>query len=108
MEFTRISPIGGFNQLRTFVGSLYSAGRKKDLDDIDPTGNETILDEFRVGRKNLIITISVLEEGIDISACNVVICFDNLKSFVQRRGRARKQKLIFVAMLPIGDIDGIF
>ena len=35
---------------------------------------------------------AVLEEGIDVPACNLVMCFDTpatSKSFVQRRGRAR-------------------
>lgn len=47
-----------------------------------------------------------LEEGIDISACNIVICFNrppNLKSFIQRRGRARKSRSIFVLLVPSED-----
>jgi ERCC4-related helicase len=51
-----------------------------------------MLNDFQQRRKNLIISTNVLEEGIDITACYMVICFNkppNLKSFVQRRGRAR-------------------
>lgn len=53
---------------------------------------KTTLERFREGSLNLIITTSVLEEGIDVIACNFVICFEKpptLKSFIQRRGRAR-------------------
>jgi dsRNA-specific ribonuclease len=95
----------------TFVGSLGTGNWKTEVGDLNPKGQETTLDDFRIRRKNLVIATSVLEEGIDISACNVVVCFDkprNLKSFVQRRGRARKEKSVFVAMLPEGDLDGSF
>jgi hypothetical protein len=64
------------------------------------------LDDFRSGRKNLIIATDVLEEGIDISACSVVVCYDkppNLKSFVQRRGRARRKRSTFAIMFPTDD-----
>ncbi|RFU33249.1 hypothetical protein B7463_g3061, partial [Scytalidium lignicola] len=54
-------------------------------------------------RKNLIIATDALEEGIDVAACNLVICFDpppNVKSFIQRRGRARQEKSKFAIMFP--------
>ncbi|KAJ5550279.1 hypothetical protein N7461_004977 [Penicillium sp. DV-2018c] len=64
------------------------------------------LEEFRAGRKNLIVATDVLEEGIDISACSLVICYDrpaNLKSFVQRRGRARHRESTYVVMISAED-----
>ncbi|KAI9776190.1 MAG: Dicer-like protein 2 [Geoglossum umbratile] len=88
----------------TFVGTSASVFRKSagigDL--IEPRGQRHTLDDFRNRKKNLIIATSVLEEGIDISACHLVICFSrlpNLKSFVQRRGRARARDSKFVLML---------
>ncbi|KAK4902509.1 Dicer-like protein 2 [Elasticomyces elasticus] len=47
------------------------------------------------GVKNLMIATSVLEEGIDVRECNLVINFDapdTLIGFVQRRGRARMEQ----------------
>ena len=67
------------------------------------------MDDFRSGRKNLIVTTSVLEEGIDVTACRVVVCFDkpaNLKSFIQRRGRARQKKSTYAIMFSTVDEYG--
>jgi ERCC4-related helicase len=60
------------------------------------------LSEFKAGRKNLIIATDVLEEGLDVSSCRLVICYDkpaNVKSFVQRRGRARHEHSTYAIML---------
>lgn len=64
--------------------------------------------DLREGKINLIIATSVLEEGIDISACHVVICFDeilHLRAFIQRRGRARREDSKFVIFQKEGDDD---
>jgi ERCC4-related helicase len=70
-----------------------------DLADRKEQG-QTLL-KFRSGQLDLIIATTVLEEGIDVPACNLVLCFDepaNLKSFVQRRGRARTKESQLVLM----------
>ena len=44
---------------------------------------------------------NALEERIDVQSCNLVVCFDpplNLKSFIQRRGRARQEKSTLAIM----------
>ncbi|KAH6691800.1 hypothetical protein BKA61DRAFT_584810 [Leptodontidium sp. MPI-SDFR-AT-0119] len=92
----------------TFVGSSNNSERKAAIGDwLDSSEQQDTLEEFRLQHKNLIIATSVLEEGIDISACNVVICFNkpaNLKSFIQRRGRARKHNSKYVLMLSLDDV----
>lgn len=63
--------------------------------------NEDVVLQFRRGQKNLIIATSVLEEGIDLPACHLVISFDapdNITSFIQRRGRARQDVSEFAVM----------
>ena len=90
----------------TFVGESGSFNRKFAIHELaDARNQKTTLDDLRHGRKNLIITTNALEEGIDVSACNVVVCFEkppNLKSFVQRRGRARKDVSKYAIMLEDG------
>jgi Lhr-like helicase len=92
----------------TFVGTSNNFKRRATIGDLtDAALQDQILDAFRIGACNFIIATSVLEEGIDISSCNLVICFDrpsNLKSFIQRRGRARDQKSNFVMMMSENDV----
>ncbi|KAI8934645.1 hypothetical protein NX059_008338 [Plenodomus lindquistii] len=93
-------------RIGTFVGTSASSKRKTDIANcVEPRNQQATLEDFRAGRTNLIITTSVLEEGIDISSCNLVICFErpkSLKSFVQRRGRARKEKSKYLIFNPEG------
>ncbi|KAL8759187.1 MAG: hypothetical protein Q9199_000945 [Rusavskia elegans] len=89
--------------ISTFVGESNSVKRRTNTAElVDIRSQVSTLDDLRLGRKNLVVTTSALEEGIDVSACNVVICFDhppNLKSLIQRRGRARKSESKFALML---------
>ncbi|KAI9793026.1 MAG: Dicer-like protein 2 [Piccolia ochrophora] len=91
----------------TFIGSSNSASRRNGVTELlDPKGQRSGLDDLRIGTKNLMIATSVLEEGIDVSACHIVICFNkpqNLKSFVQRRGRARMIDSSYIVMLEESD-----
>ncbi|GJE88808.1 Dicer-like protein 2 [Phanerochaete sordida] len=61
-----------------------------------------VLNDFRTGDKNLVVSTSVAEEGIDIQACGTVIRFDppdNMVSWAQSRGRARRRRSTFLVML---------
>lgn len=86
----------------TFVGTSMNGKRHSNIGELHSQDDQSeTLDDLRYGRKNLVIATSVLEEGIDVSACNVVICFErppNLKSFIQRRGRARSSKSKYIIM----------
>jgi len=96
--------IKGCFECATFVGMSNNAAKNNTMAELlDLKAQSETLAEFRARRKNLIIATDALEEGIDITACNLVVCFDpppNLKSFIQRRGRARQEKSKFAIMFP--------
>lgn len=88
----------------TFLGTSQSSKRKAMIAAFaEPRNQQTTLEDFRAGTTNLILATSVLEEGIDVSSCHFVVCFErpkNLKSFIQRRGRARMQKSKYFVFMP--------
>jgi len=85
------------------VGASKRPIGKRDIHEFSHHDSQSkALEKFRSGEINLLIATSVLEEGIDVPQCNLVICFDepaNLKSFVQRRGRARLRESKLVMLL---------
>ncbi|KAF8206369.1 hypothetical protein K438DRAFT_1578044 [Mycena galopus ATCC 62051] len=69
--------------------------------------NDT-LEDFQAGKKNLIVTTAVAEEGIDLQACGSVIRWDpprNMPSWAQSRGRARRRASTFTLMFEQGGTD---
>lgn len=56
-------------------------------------------DMFQV---NIIVATSILEEGLDVQSCNLVIRFDpcsTVCSFIQSKGRARMENSDYVLMV---------
>lgn len=69
------------------------------------------LDDFAAdkGGLNVIVATSCLEEGIDVSACDLVVRFDGVDSstqLVQSKGRARKEASRFVVLVSSDDEGG--
>jgi hypothetical protein len=62
------------------IGQLMgkSCGKKKYrfLMDTNSKQQNTTLSNFKTGEKNLIVATSVVEEGLDIQDCHLVVCFD--------------------------------
>ncbi|KAI1817583.1 RNase3 domain-containing protein [Poronia punctata] len=86
----------------TVVGTSVYGKRKRELGDVNVARDGLDLEDFRSDKINLLLSTSVAEEGIDVPACNYVICFnapDNVKSFIQRRGRARADNSKLILLL---------
>ncbi|RAL54476.1 hypothetical protein DM860_001604 [Cuscuta australis] len=84
----------------------YTAGNASVLQSQSRRAQNQIVDEFRMGMVNIIVATSILEEGLDVQNCNLVIRFDpssTVCSFIQSRGRARMQNSEFILMVRSGD-----
>ncbi|CAF1172745.1 unnamed protein product [Adineta ricciae] len=68
------------------------------------------IDEFRKGDINILIATAVVEEGLDIPTCDLVIRFNkpnNFSSYMQSKGRARaKQHASYVLFMDKSNAEG--
>lgn len=75
------------------------------------TYNSITLEKFKNKETNCIVSTSVLEEGIDLQMCNLIVMFQSpttYRSYVQARGRARLDKSNYVILLEQGNVDKFF
>ena len=77
------------------LNPAFLVGHGQGSDGMDWRGEqEEILKKFRSGDVKLLVSTSVLEEGLDVPACNQIIRFDSrltLRAIVQGRGRAARR-----------------
>jgi len=74
---------------RVFFGQM-----KKNGDGMSQKKQKEILDDFRAGKFNILISTSVGEEGIDIPFVDLVIFYEPVPSairYIQRKGRTGRQ-----------------
>ncbi|XP_059442582.1 endoribonuclease Dicer homolog 2-like isoform X2 [Corylus avellana] len=86
--------------------SKYIAGNNSGLQSQTRKKQNEIVEEFRKGMVNIIVATSILEEGLDVKTCNLVIRFDpcsTVCSFIQSRGRARMQHSDYILMMKSED-----
>lgn len=65
------------------------------------------LKDFRDKNSNVLVATQVLEEGMDIRQCNLVIRFDlpgDFRSYVQSKGRARAVDSLYVMLVEDGEM----
>ncbi|CRL04360.1 CLUMA_CG017453, isoform A [Clunio marinus] len=86
-EFAKLNP--------EYLYSSNNNGMDKEI-------QRNVLKKFNEGKCRVLISTSVLEQGLDVSSCNVVICFNGVNSttsIIQSRGRARKDKSKFIVFV---------
>ena len=80
---------------------------KNPLKRVTITSQQKTIEKFRNGELNCLFCTTVVEEGFDVSGCNLVIRFDSfkeyLRSYIQSRGRARKKGSVFIVMVDKAD-----
>ena len=77
--------------IRTTFNPQFIVGRGICGDGLIVDEQQEILNDFRRGHHRLLVTTTILEEGLDVPSCNMVIRLkapDNLRQFIQSRGRA--------------------
>lgn len=70
------------------MGQALKSATVRESDVLDMKQKE-VIDKFRQGICNLLVSTSVLEEGVDIPTCNLIIKFDPVKTYcdyVQSKG----------------------
>ncbi|XP_070496244.1 endoribonuclease Dcr-2 isoform X2 [Chironomus tepperi] len=94
-----------FNMKPDFVVGRNNAMPESIETILSTSNNSLALDKFEKKETNVIVCTNVLEEGIDLQACNLVMIYDPPKtprSYVQSRGRARDDESKYIVMLDKG------
>ncbi|VIO98812.1 Uncharacterized protein BM_BM3027 [Brugia malayi] len=90
------------------VGFITSSNRSSALNGQTTEEQRTVIENFNQGTLKVLVATSVAEEGLDISACNLIIKYNNTgseRSLIQRRGRARAKHSKSILLALDGSIE---
>uniref|UniRef100_A0AAF5PTP0 RNA helicase n=2 Tax=Wuchereria bancrofti TaxID=6293 RepID=A0AAF5PTP0_WUCBA len=90
------------------VGFITSSNRSSALNGQTAEEQRTVIENFNQGTLKVLVATSVAEEGLDISACNLIIKYNNTgseRSLIQRRGRARAKHSKSILLALDGSIE---
>ena len=83
----------GIPQLRHVIKPGVVTGQsKEDVGGMTQAKQHDAIEQFRTGHLNLLVATTVLEEGLDVPACNLVVRYNHVTNEiarVQAQGRAR-------------------
>ncbi|XP_035677529.1 endoribonuclease Dicer-like [Branchiostoma floridae] len=108
-EFAKSDPDLAYISSSCITGhGLSSRGMRSRETEMAFRRQEEILRRFRMHENNLLIGTSVVEEGVDVPKCNLVVRFDlpkDYRSYVQSKGRARAQGSHYVMLVQQHELD---
>ncbi|XP_028662231.2 interferon-induced helicase C domain-containing protein 1 isoform X2 [Erpetoichthys calabaricus] len=84
-----------FTELGVRSKYIIGAGHSNVVKPMTSAEQKSVIEKFRCGAVNLLVSTTVTEEGIDIEECNIVIRYGlvtNEVAMVQARGRARAEE----------------
>uniref|UniRef100_A0A3Q2Z4S8 RNA helicase n=1 Tax=Hippocampus comes TaxID=109280 RepID=A0A3Q2Z4S8_HIPCM len=90
-----------FGDVGVKVSYVIGGGDQSVVKPMTPAEQKDVLSKFRSGAVNLLIATSVAQEGLDIPACNFVICYGlvtNEIAMIQARGRARAKNSNYIVI----------
>ncbi|KAK9499033.1 hypothetical protein O3M35_003549 [Rhynocoris fuscipes] len=70
--------------------------------EIEHRKQEDVLKRFRMRECNLVVATSVLEDGIELPRCNLIVRYDpvtDYKSFAYSKGRAKQQISYYISLI---------
>lgn len=82
------------------------AGKNSGSNDMNHKHQQNVVESFRNGEVNVLVSTNVAEEGLDIQNCHLVIRFDLPNtpcSLIQSRGRARCLKSTIIYLIERGN-----
>lgn len=96
------SIIGKLNSVSFQARAVVGCHAKSSHLRMSQTQQNEVLNDFRNGKFGVLVATNVVEEGLDIPACSLVIAFDEVlsaKAYIQARGRARSPGSHYVALI---------
>ena len=90
----------------TYLSPLYTVGRSEGMSakelESEERKQEDVMKRFRSRDCNILVATSVLEDGIDVPACHLVVRYDlpqTYRAYVHSKARARARKAHYILMV---------